>query len=109
MIDGREPTGSRKEDRDFLESVERHGFRRTRSIAGAGDRVWPVGSIFLSVVPTNPATLLGFGTWIAFAAGRVLAGIDAGDADFDSVEETGGAKTHSHSIDPPITDTSQGG
>lgn len=53
----------------------------------------PVGSVYISVVSTNPATLLGYGTWSAIAAGRVLVGIDSGDADFDTVEETGGAKT----------------
>jgi microcystin-dependent protein len=50
--------------------------------------------VFISVVSTNPATLLGFGTWAAFGAGRVLVGIDAGQSEFDTVEETGGAKTH---------------
>ena len=55
--------------------------------------VWPVGSVFLSVVSTNPATLLGFGTWSAIGAGRVLVGQDTGDTDFDVLEETGGAKT----------------
>lgn len=55
---------------------------------------WPVGAIFTSVVSTNPATLLGFGTWSAFGAGRVLVGIDAGQTEFDTVKETGGSKTH---------------
>lgn len=59
-----------------------------------GSDVWPIGAVFISVVSTNPATLLGFGTWSAFAAGRVLVGLDSGDTDFDTVEETGGAKTH---------------
>src|SRR3990172_4022657 len=58
---------------------------------------WPIGSVFISVVSTNPATLLGFGTWSAFGAGRVLIGLDSGDTDFDTVEETGGAKTVSSS------------
>lgn len=62
--------------------------------AGDVSAAWPVGSVFLSVVATNPATLLGLGTWAAFAAGRMLVGRDAGDADFDTAEETGGAKTH---------------
>lgn len=57
------------------------------------DEVWPVGSVFIAVVSTNPATLLGVGTWAAFGAGRVLVGLDSGDTDFDTVEETGGAKT----------------
>jgi hypothetical protein len=60
----------------------------------AGGNPFPVGSVFISVVSTNPATLLGYGTWSAFAAGRVLVGIDAGQTEFDTVEETGGAKTH---------------
>jgi hypothetical protein len=54
---------------------------------------WPIGSVFTSVVATNPATLLGFGTWSSIAAGRVLVGLDAGDAKFDTVEEEGGDET----------------
>jgi hypothetical protein len=57
------------------------------------ETVYPVGAIFVSVVNTNPATLLGFGTWAAFGAGRCLVGVDVGDADFDAAEKTGGAKT----------------
>lgn len=61
--------------------------------AGDVSAAWPVGSVFISVVATSPATLLGFGAWAAFGAGRVLVGVDAGDADFDTAEEAGGAKT----------------
>ena len=57
-------------------------------------RAFPVGGVFIAVVSTDPATLLGYGTWSAFGAGRVLVGLDSGDTDFDTVEETGGAKTH---------------
>ena len=56
--------------------------------------VYPVGSIYINAaVATNPATLLGFGTWTAFGAGRVIVGIDSSDTDFDTAQETGGAKT----------------
>lgn len=55
---------------------------------------WPVGSIFESGVATNPNTLLGFGTWTAHGTGRILVAIDAGQPEFDAVNETGGAKTH---------------
>lgn len=78
------------------------------------NQAFPIGGIFISVVSTNPATLLGYGTWTAFGAGKVLVGLDSGDTDFDTVEETGGAKTHtltvaempshSHETDPfPMT------
>jgi hypothetical protein len=59
------------------------------------DTIYPVGSVYINAtVATNPGTLLGFGTWTAFGAGRVPVGIDSSDTDFDSAEETGGAKTH---------------
>jgi hypothetical protein len=57
------------------------------------DKVWPIGSVFIAIVSTDPATLLGFGTWSAIAAGRVLVGLDAGQAKYDTPEETGGAET----------------
>lgn len=55
--------------------------------------VYPVGSIYLSVNNTNPGTLFG-GTWVAWGTGRVPVGINTGDSDFNTVEKTGGAKTH---------------
>jgi len=63
------------------------------------EKVYPVGSIYINATSaTNPATLLGFGTWVAFGAGKVIVGLDSGDTDFDTAEETGGAKTHTLSI-----------
>lgn len=60
---------------------------------------YPVGSIYMNATnSSNPATLLGFGTWVAFGAGRVPVGIDSGDTDFDTAEETGGDKTKSKTI-----------
>jgi hypothetical protein len=65
--------------------------------AAAKLAAWPIGSIYTSVNSANPSTLFG-GNWEAFGAGKVLIGIDASDTDFDTVEETGGAKTHALSI-----------
>jgi hypothetical protein len=64
--------------------------------------LFPVGSIYTNATnSTNPSTLLGFGTWVAFGAGRVMVGFNAGDSLFDTAEETGGSKdsiavSHSH-------------
>jgi len=63
--------------------------------------VWPIGAVFIAVVDTSPATLLGYGTWSAFATGRMLIGLDAGAAGWDTVEETGGGATHSHAFTQP--------
>lgn len=53
--------------------------------------LFPIGAIYTAVVSTNPGTLLGFGTWTAFGAGRVLVGYDSSNSLFDTAEETGGS------------------
>lgn len=71
--------------------------------------VYPVGSIYINAgVTTNPATLLGFGTWVEFGAGKVLVGLDASDTSFDTLEETGGSKdavvvSHTHTASTNTT------
>ena len=67
-------------------------------------QVYPVGSVYINAgVSTNPSTLFGFGTWVAFGSGRVLVGVDTGDASFNTLGETGGSKnavvvSHTHSF-----------
>lgn len=61
-------------------------------------QAFPVSAIFFTVDSTNPATILGYGTWTAWGAGRVPVGVDGSQGEFDTVEETGGAKTHQLSI-----------
>ena len=48
------------------------------TLAALGNLFYPVGSIYTSTVATNPGTLLGFGTWAAFAAGRTIIGNGGG-------------------------------
>lgn len=73
--------------------------------------LYPVGSIYTNAtVSTNPATLLGFGTWTAFGAGRVMVGFDSSNALFDSAEETGGSAdaitvSHTHTATTTSTDS----
>jgi len=72
--------------------------------------LYPVGSIYTNATSaTNPATLIGFGTWTAFGAGKVMIGLDSGDATFSTVGNTGGSKDAivvSHTHTATVTDPS---
>lgn len=57
------------------------------------DALHPVGSIYLSTSSTNPSTYFG-GTWERFANGQVLVGVDTQETEFNTVQKTGGSKTH---------------
>jgi hypothetical protein len=82
----------------------------TAFVQAALQTVYPVGSIYINAgVTTNPATLLGFGTWTAFGAGRVMVGLNGSDTLFDTLEETGGSKdaivvSHTHTATSTVTD-----
>jgi hypothetical protein len=64
----------------------------------------PVGSIYINATNSaNPATYFGFGTWVAFGAGRVPVGFNSADTSFNAAEKTGGSKnaivvSHTHTI-----------
>jgi hypothetical protein len=76
----------------------------TAFVTVALQALYPVGSVYINAsVTTNPATLLGFGTWVAFGAGRVMVGLNGSDTLFDTLEETGGSKdaivvSHTHGV-----------
>ncbi|MEY8391854.1 BppU family phage baseplate upper protein [Lachnospiraceae bacterium 45-W7] len=60
--------------------------------------IYPVGSIYMSVNTTNPSVLFG-GTWERWGNGRVAVGVNTSDAEFNTVEKTGGAKTHTLTVE----------
>jgi len=69
--------------------------------------IYPVGSIYMNMaVATNPGTLLGFGTWVAYATGQVLVGYEASGT-FDSLDESLGAETFSGTSGSTTLTTSQ--
>ena len=85
---------------------------------------YPVGSVFLTV--TNYAdsaavvAAIGGTTWVRFGEGRMMVGYSTTDSDFGTVQGTGGAKTHTltvdempshtHNLDPTrYTDSAGGG
>lgn len=102
-----QPSGITQQLSNPLDYVSQEIIRRF--VQTITQQAFPIGSIFISVVATDPSLLLGYGTWSAFAQGRTLVGLDTGDIDFDSPEESGGIKAvslsvaempqHSHTID----------
>ncbi|KAA4221566.1 hypothetical protein F3D18_26470, partial [Bacteroides ovatus] len=57
------------------------------------DIFYRVGTIYESTKPDNPSTFMG-GTWVRFGNGQVLVGVNESDTDFNTVNKTGGEKTH---------------
>lgn len=55
------------------------------------EKIYPVGSIYMSVNNTNPSTLFG-GAWTEWGEGRVPVGVDTDQTEFNIVEKTGGKK-----------------
>lgn len=68
------------------------------TIGDAIRTIYPIGSLYISTLSTNPNTLLGFGTWTAFGAGRVLIGVGTSDAVY-AAGATGGESTHTLTTD----------
>lgn len=62
------------------------------------NQFYPIGSIYQSTEPTNPAIFMG-GVWERFGNGRVLVGVDETDTDFNAASKQGGEKTHTLTID----------
>ena len=76
----------------------------TTAVANGLAAAYPVGSIYMNAsVATNPATLLGFGTWVSLGAGRMLVGFSSGDQLFGTAGNTGGSRdaitvSHTHTF-----------
>jgi len=73
---------------------------------------YPVGSIYMSTVSTNPNTLFGFGTWVTYGSGRVLisqdgtytAGSTGGSATTTLIEANLPSHSHSASSSSSVSD-----
>lgn len=77
-------------------------------VDAALEAIYPIGSVYTNATNSaNPSTIIGFGTWVSFGAGRVPVGFDSGNTNFDSAEETGGsadAVVVSHTHTATVTD-----
>lgn len=73
----------------------------------------PIGFLFHCAIPTNPNTLLGYGTWSRYGQGRMLVSQTSSDPDFASAGLTGGTKTtqlpaHTHTVSIASSSTAHG-
>ena len=63
------------------------------------DFIYPLGSVIASVNSAfDPNTAYKHQTWVRFAEGKTLVGVDSSDEDFSTVESTGGEKTHTLTV-----------
>lgn len=64
------------------------------------DRIYPVGSIYMSVTDSTIADVEAKfgGTWIRFGAGRTLVGYDSTQTEFNTIEGQGGEKVHTLTV-----------
>lgn len=57
-----------------------------------------VGDIYITTNSANPSTIWSGTTWVQWGEGRVPVGVNTSDSDFNTVEKTGGEKTHKLTI-----------
>ena len=65
------------------------------------NQVFPIGRGFIDFTNTDYSKYLGF-TWVKECLGMFPVGCKSGDADFDTVGKTGGAKTRTANINVPL-------
>lgn len=71
----------------------------TEKAASLKAQQYAIGDIFITTRSGNPATLLGYGTWVRVAEGMTLVGYKSSDPDFSTIGNTGGEKTHTLTTD----------
>lgn len=69
---------------------------RAFSMGDLIDIIHPIGKIFFTDDPRNPAEYYPGTTWVAWGSGRVPVGVDVNDSDFNAPNKTSGAKSHSY-------------
>jgi hypothetical protein len=62
------------------------------------DVLYPVGEMLITRRAGNPATWLGFGVWTRYAKGRTIVSLDEADPEFAQIDQAGGAKTHTLTV-----------
>jgi microcystin-dependent protein len=77
----------------FRENVQFDAAVTFSSVLWLANLIFPVGSIRMTVSAADESAFLG-GTWVRWGTGRVPVGVNTSETNFNSVEKTGGANTH---------------
>jgi microcystin-dependent protein len=87
------------------------------SVLWLANLIFPAGSIRMTVSAADASTFLG-GTWVRWGTGRVPVGVNTSDANFNTVEKTGGSSaqalsaaempSHNHSFSGSVTVNANG-
>ncbi len=101
----------------FHEDVQFLGDVSFSDLSWLCDVIYPVGSIRMTTSAADASTFLG-GTWVRWGSGRVPVGVNTSDANFNTVEKTGGANTvalttaqlpaHGHTVTGSVSIGSEG-
>jgi hypothetical protein len=84
--------------------------RRVTALEELTQKLYPVGSIFITFATESPAVLLGFGVWRPFGTGRTLVGVDPAEEMFNVAGKTGGwpnttLPAHAHGATTGLTNS----
>lgn len=64
------------------------------------EELFPVGSIYMSATMSTVSQVQSTfgGSWVSWGSGRVPVGVNTSDSSFNTVEKTGGEKTHTLTV-----------
>ena len=77
----------------FRENVQFDDAVTFSSVLWLANLIYPIGSIRMTVSTADESAFLG-STWVRWGTGRVPVGVNTSDTNFNIVEKTGGANTH---------------
>ena len=77
----------------FRENVQFDDAVTFSNVLWLANLIFPVGSIRMTVSAADESAFLG-GIWVRWGTGRVPVGVNTSDTNFNTVEKTGGANTH---------------
>lgn len=93
-VDGDLPASIAR-DTEVTAAIANHDATATHG-SGGGGCPFRVGDILTSRSSVSPDVSWPGTTWAAYGSGRIVVSLNTADGSFQSIDQTGGAKTHAH-------------